>query len=90
MLAEPGIRVGEADAPVVAILEWRIEQERKLAQKSSAGSRVMSDAEVARFIGFYERITRHNLRVLPPLADAVLELDAQHGIAASRLAGTVF
>jgi len=64
-----------------AILEWRIEQERKLAQKNSAGSHVMSDAEVARFIGFYERITRHNLYSIPSRADVVFTLRKDHGIA---------
>ncbi len=63
-----------------AILEWRIEQERKLAQKSSAGTHVMSDAEVARFIGFYERITRHNLDAIPSRADVVFTLDHSHAV----------
>ncbi len=67
-----------------AILEWRIEQERKLAQKSSAGTHVMSDAEVARFIGFYERITRHNLYAIPSRADVVFTLRKDHGIAEAK------
>ncbi len=69
-----------------AILDWRIEQEKKLALKSSAGTHVMSDAEVARFIGFYERITRHNLSAIPSRASVVFTLRKDHGIASERYA----
>ena len=62
-----------------AILEWRIEQEHKLA-KRSAGSQIMTDDEVARFINFYERITRHNLETMPARADVVLTLDTSHAV----------
>ena len=68
-----------------AILEWRIEQEHKLAQKA-AGSEIMSDDEVARFIRFYERITRRNLEVIPSYADVVFELNTDHGIASASFA----
>lgn len=71
-----------------AILEWRIEQERKLAERSGAGSHVMNDAEVARFIGFYERITRHNLAAIPSRADVVFTLCKDHGIIESKFAST--
>lgn len=58
---------------------WRLEQEHKLRDRvrDSGGdlSGVMSDAEVARFIGHYERITRNILAEMPARADLVLELD---------------
>ncbi len=69
-----------------AILEWRIEQEHKLAEKSAAGTHVMSDAEVTRFIGFYERITRHKLYAIPTRAEVVFTLRKDHGIAGATFA----
>ena len=63
-----------------AILDWRKEQEHKLAQKSSAGTHVMNDEEVVRFIGFYERITRNNLSMIPSRADVVFTLDRSHAV----------
>ncbi len=68
-----------------AILRWRIEQEHKLAQKAAdPGSRVMSDDEVARFVRFYERITRHNLIDIPTRADVVFTLGEDHGVTEAR------
>ena len=64
-----------------AILEWRIEQEHKLAERTPAGTHVMSDDEVAHFIRLYERITRHNLEEMPARADVIFRLTADHGIA---------
>ena len=71
-----------------AIYRWRLEQEHKLAATAPAGaSGIMTDTEVARFIEFYERITRSNLARLPDSADVVFELDEQHGVVASRYRG---
>jgi D-glycerate 3-kinase len=62
-----------------AVYRWRLEQEQKLAAGAPAGSGyVMDAAQVARFIRHYERLTDENLRVLPALADVVLELDREH------------
>jgi len=66
-----------------AVFRWRLEQEQKLAD-ATAGSEIMDESEVARFIRFYERITRHNLRVLPERADVVLTLDENHAVVAIR------
>ena len=64
-----------------AIYRWRLEQERKLAESIGAGAaHIMDEAEVARFIQHYERITRQNLAHLPALADVVLELDESHAV----------
>ena len=60
------------------VFSWRLEQERKLAARA-AGTRVMSEAELARFILHYERLTRANQRALPRVADVVMRLDDDHG-----------
>lgn len=61
------------------VLDWRIEQERKLrerlAREGGDASRVMSDAQVAAFIAHYERLTRWILQEMPGRADIVVALD---------------
>lgn len=66
-----------------AVYRWRLEQEQKLAA-ATMGTAIMSDEQVARFIQYFERITRANLEQLPALADAVLELDDAHDCVRSR------
>lgn len=66
-----------------AVFRWRLEQEKKLADASS-GSAIMDEGAVARFIRFYERLTRHNLDTLPQRADVVLKLDENHAVTAVR------
>jgi D-glycerate 3-kinase len=66
-----------------AVLAWRQEQERKLHEKSGGG---MSPAEVERFVAHYERLTRHMLIAMPPLADVVVSLGEDHGVASIRFA----
>ena len=59
------------------VLGWRLQQEADLRARSSPGAPgVMDDAQVARFIAHYERITRWVLSEMPARADAVLRLDA--------------
>lgn len=71
-----------------AIYRWRLEQEHKLAASAAPGAaHVMSDAEVARFVQHYERITRHNLARLPALADVVLELGEDHAVTRATSVG---
>ena len=67
------------------VFEWRRLQEHKLAAaaRGGAGSRIMSDAEVDRFIMHYERLTRHILAEMPGRADIVFDLDESHS--ASRV-----
>jgi len=64
------------------IYEWRSLQEQKLATGSAhlEQSRVMSKAELKRFIQHYERISRHTLEHLPDTADVVLPVAADHSI----------
>lgn len=72
LLQAPGFEV---------VLDWRIEQERKLrerlAREGGDASRVMSDAQVEAFIRHYERLTRWILEEMPRRADIVVRLDKQ-------------
>lgn len=79
LLRPPGFEV---------VLDWRIEQERKLrervAREGAGPGRAMSDAQVARFIAHYERITRHILAEAPARADVTIALDVQRRMLASN------
>lgn len=68
-----------------AVYRWRLEQERKLAETSppdSAG--IMDERQLARFMQFYERLTRANLASLGESADVVVQLDDTHACSAIR------
>ena len=73
------------------VLEWRRLQEHKLRKRveqegtSGTPSRVMSDAELERFIAHYERITRRLLEEMPERADIVFDIDERHQPAAVRI-----
>ena len=54
------------------VLAWRTEQEHKLRARTGGG---MTDAEVARFISHYERLTRWILTEMPERARWVVSLD---------------
>jgi D-glycerate 3-kinase len=62
------------------VVEWRIEQEHELAAKalaagaSASGNRIMSDADIQRFVQHFERLTRHMLAEMPGRADVVVSL----------------
>ena len=65
------------------VFEWRRLQEHKLAEAAAADvsgkqTRIMSDAQVDRFIMHYERLTRHILDEMPKRADIVFDLDESH------------
>jgi D-glycerate 3-kinase len=72
MLAAPGFE---------AVLGWRQLQEAKLRARTGGG---MSDAELARFVMHYERITRHLLADLPARADVVIPLGEDHAVRTVR------
>lgn len=57
------------------ILGWRIQQEHELRASSPDGTGVMDDEEVARFVSYFERLTRHILAEMPARADLVLRLN---------------
>lgn len=65
------------------VFEWRRLQEHKLVAAGDPGeeTRIMSDAEVDRFVMHYERLTRHILTEMPGRADIVLDLDESHSAA---------
>lgn len=76
-----------------AVKRWRIEQERKLAERyqsapkvgEDAGRpapevRIMGEQELDRFVMHYERITRHCLAEMPERANVLLELDEDHNL----------
>ncbi|MDH5173084.1 MAG: hypothetical protein OEW92_11745 [Gammaproteobacteria bacterium] len=71
-----------------SVYHWRLEQEHKLADSPVADkSAVMTDAQVARFIQYYQRLTEHCLETLPAVVDFLFTLDGKRRISASRLAG---
>lgn len=63
------------------VYRWRLEQEHKLRERlrreGGDATRVMDDAQVARFIAHYERVTRHILAEMPARADVLIRLDAR-------------
>lgn len=65
-----------------SIYSWRSLQEQKLRSSLPADqqTRVMSDAELKRFIQHFERISRHTLKYLPEVADLVLPINMDHTI----------
>ena len=64
------------------ILDWRLQQEEKLKEKSkhTDGAKLMNKVELIRFISHYERLTRHALQTVPAKADVVYQLNNQQGI----------
>ena len=67
---------------MMAVGEWRWEQEQKLISRShaSAHSQLMNRTQIERFIQHYERLTRHILTEMPARADLVFHLDNEHAI----------
>lgn len=64
-----------------SVFNWRLEQEQKLRAKVGHDAEgIMNEEQIARFIQHYERLTRHNLEVLPDVADKVLHLKPDHSI----------
>ncbi len=59
------------------VYRWRLEQEQKLAQQVQGQSApgLMSAADIARFIGFYQRLTEVCLATLPEHVDWCCRLD---------------
>ena len=73
------------------VFQWRRLQERKLAHAAvDAGipekdRRVMSPAQVSRFVMHYERLTCHILSEMPPRADMVFFVDESHSPASVQI-----
>ena len=67
------------------VYNWRLEQEQKLRAKvGHEATGIMNEVQIARFIQHYERLTRHNLAVLPDVADQVLLLKPDHSISDNK------
>jgi D-glycerate 3-kinase len=66
-----------------SVIEWRTLQERKLEESTpeGAGTHIMDEAAIRRFVMHWERLTRHNLEEMPKRADLTLVLDKSHRIA---------
>ncbi|HHI77007.1 MAG TPA: hypothetical protein ENJ94_07525 [Gammaproteobacteria bacterium] len=66
------------------VLAWRLEQERRLAERLSASGgdtgALMDEARLRRFVAHYQRLTEHALRVLPDRVDRLFRLDPQRHI----------
>lgn len=64
------------------VFEWRREQERKLAASTpdNAGSRIMDESDLRRFVAHFERLTRHCLDELPARVDHLYQLDRHRQI----------
>lgn len=66
------------------VVGWRVQQEQRLRAKLGAGQgRAMTDAEVARFVQHYERLSRHIDTEMPSRADVVIQLDAARRMVAA-------
>ncbi|MCW1381319.1 kinase [Novosphingobium sp. KCTC 2891] len=74
LLAAPGFDI---------VARWRGEQEEPLRREG----RGMNNAEIARFVMHYERLTRHILAEMPARADLVLRLDDQRKVLEVRQRG---
>ncbi len=63
------------------VLGWRLEQEHKLRARALARddppASILSDEQVAEFIQYYERISRHIDAEMPNRADIVVSLDKE-------------
>ena len=75
------------------VLQWRLEQENKLAKKlqkqahenrDQPSSGLMSPQEIEYFIQFFQRITEHILEEMPERADHCYYLDSQRQITHER------
>jgi D-glycerate 3-kinase len=64
------------------VFGWRCQQEHELIAKAGPGGapRAMTDAQIARFIAHYERITRWIADEMATRADLTLQLDSERGI----------
>ncbi len=63
------------------ILGWRGLQEEKLkANSDNRGSGLMSEQQIAVFIQYYERLTRHGLSEMPGRAELVYHIGKDHRI----------
>ena len=61
------------------VLKWRLLQEKKLRVVSKGiKKKTMTDNQISNFIMYYERITKHMLKILPKQAHSVINIDKKH------------
>ncbi len=59
------------------VFKWRLLQEKKL-RITGEGNKIMNKKEIGNFIMYYERLTKHMLKILPNTADTVISIDDKH------------
>ena len=59
------------------VFKWRLLQEKKL-RIYGKGKKTMTDKQINNFIMYYERLTKHMLKILPTTADTVISIDKKH------------
>ena len=59
------------------VFKWRLLQEKKL-RITGKGKKTMTDKQINNFIMYYERLTKHMLKILPKTADTVINIDKKH------------
>jgi len=59
------------------VIKWRLLQEKKL-RITGKGNKIMTNKQIYNFIMYYERLTKHMLKVLPRTADTVISIDHGH------------
>jgi D-glycerate 3-kinase len=59
------------------VFKWRLLQEKKL-RITGKGKKTMTDKQINNFIMYYERLTKHMLKILPYTADTVINIDKKH------------
>jgi len=70
------------------VARWRKEQEHKLRARVGDTANVMTDAQIDRFVQYYERLTRFILAEMPSRADAVVALDPNRHVSGFELRGS--
>ena len=65
------------------VFKWRLLQEKKL-KIVSKGKKTMSNNQISNFIMYYERLTKHMLKILPKQADTVISIDTKHRLKSIR------
>ncbi len=69
------------------VQQWRYEQERAniATDRPEGAPAAMTEAQVARFISHFERMTRHMMEEVPYRADLVIQLDDQRAITSAYI-----
>jgi D-glycerate 3-kinase len=65
------------------VFRWRLLQEKKL-RITGKGKKTMTDKQISNFIMYYERLTKHMLKILPKTADTIISIDKKHRLRSIR------